>query len=43
MPGKSRYVSAMMIYGHPVRNPRLFLVGALVAASLMLPILGAIR
>jgi hypothetical protein len=31
----------MMIYGHPVRNPRLLLVGALFAAGLMLPILGA--
>ena len=32
----------MMIYGYPVRNPRLLLVGALVAAGLMLPVLGAI-
>jgi len=32
----------MMIYGHPVRNPRLLLVGALLAAGLVLPILGAI-
>jgi len=32
----------MMFYGRPVRNPRLLLVGALVAASLMLPLLGAI-
>ena len=32
----------MMIYGYAIRNPRLMLVGALVAASLMLPILGAI-
>jgi hypothetical protein len=31
----------MMIYGRPVRNPRLLLVGALFAAGLMLPILGA--
>jgi hypothetical protein len=43
MAGKRRYVSAMMIYGHPIRSPRLLLVGALVAASLMRPILGAIR
>jgi hypothetical protein len=33
----------MMIYGRPIRNPRLFLVSALLAAGgLMLPILGAI-
>jgi hypothetical protein len=32
----------MMIYGRPIRNPRLLLVSALVAAGLMLPILGAI-
>jgi hypothetical protein len=31
----------MMIYGHPVRNPRLLLVSALFVAGLMLPILGA--
>jgi hypothetical protein len=43
MPGKWRYLSAMMIYGHPIRSPRLFLIGALLAATLMLPVLGAIR
>jgi hypothetical protein len=32
----------MMIYGRPVRNPRLLLIGALVAAGLVLPFLGAI-
>jgi hypothetical protein len=32
----------MMFYGRPIRNPRLFLVGALFAAGLMLPLLGAI-
>jgi hypothetical protein len=32
----------MMIYGRPIRNPRLLLVSALVAAGLMLPLLGAI-
>jgi hypothetical protein len=32
----------MMIYGRPIRNPRLFLVGVLVAAGALLPILGAI-
>jgi hypothetical protein len=31
----------MIIYGHPVRNPRLLLLGALVAAGLVLPFLGA--
>jgi hypothetical protein len=34
--------AAMMIYGRPVRNPRLLLVSALVAATLLLPILGSI-
>jgi hypothetical protein len=33
---------AMMFYGRPIRNPRLLLVSALLAASLMLPLLGAI-
>jgi hypothetical protein len=32
----------MMIYGRPVRNPRLLLISALFAAAAMLPILGAI-
>jgi hypothetical protein len=32
----------MMILGRPVRNPRLLLVGALFAAGLLLPVLGAI-
>ena len=27
----------MMIYGRPIRNPRLLLVSALLAASLLLP------
>jgi hypothetical protein len=31
----------MMIYGHPIRHPRLFLVAALVAASALLPLFGA--
>jgi hypothetical protein len=31
----------MMIYGRPIRHPRLFLVGALFAAGALLPILGA--
>ena len=42
MAGESRYLSAMMIYGRPVRNPRLLLVGVLLAASLLLPILGSL-
>jgi hypothetical protein len=38
-----RFMSqAMMFYGRPIRNPRLFLVSALLAAGLMLPLLGAI-
>jgi len=32
----------MMIYGRPIRNPRFLLVSALLAAGLMLPLLGAI-
>jgi len=40
--GEAAYVAPMMFYGRPVRNPRLLLVGALFAASLMLPLLGAI-
>jgi hypothetical protein len=32
----------MMFYGRPIRNPRLLLVSALLAAGLMLPLLGAI-
>jgi hypothetical protein len=40
--GEAAYFPPMMIYGRPVRNPRLFLVGALVAAGLVLPFLGAI-
>jgi hypothetical protein len=32
----------MMFYGRPIRNPRFLLVSALVAAGLMLPLLGAI-
>jgi hypothetical protein len=32
----------MMIYGRPIRNPRLLVVGALLAAGLLLPILGSI-
>jgi hypothetical protein len=32
----------MMIYGRLSRNPRLWLVGMLVAAGALLPILGAI-
>jgi hypothetical protein len=39
---EAAYAAPMMIYGRPVRNPRLLLVGALFAASLMLPLLGAI-
>jgi hypothetical protein len=34
--------AAMMIYGRAIRNPRLFVVGALLAAGLLLPILGSI-
>jgi hypothetical protein len=40
--GEQPYVAPMMFYGRPVRNPRLLLIGALFAASLMLPLLGAI-
>jgi hypothetical protein len=41
--GTKQFIStAMMFYGRPIRNPRLLLVGALFAASLMLPLLGAI-
>jgi hypothetical protein len=32
----------MMIYGCPVRNPRLLLIGALVAAGLIPALLGTI-
>jgi len=32
----------MMIYGRPIRNPRFVLVGLLIAASALLPILGSI-
>jgi len=32
----------MMIYGRPIRNPRLLVVGMLLAASLLLPVLGSI-
>jgi hypothetical protein len=32
----------MMIYGHPLRYPRLWLLGLLVAAGALLPILGSI-
>ena len=32
----------MMVYGRPIRNPRLWLVSLLVAASALLPVLGAI-
>jgi hypothetical protein len=35
------YVPPMIIYGRPIRHPRLLLVGALVAASALLPFLGA--
>jgi hypothetical protein len=31
----------MMIYGRPIRHPRLFLVSVLVAASALLPLFGA--
>ena len=33
---------AMMIYGRPIRNPRVLLLGLLFAASALLPILGSI-
>lgn len=33
---------AMMIYGRPIRNPRLLVVGMLLAAGLLLPVLGSI-
>jgi hypothetical protein len=32
----------MMIYGRPIKNPRLWLLGFLVAAGALLPILGSI-
>jgi hypothetical protein len=32
----------MMIYGRPIRNPRLLVVGVLLAAGLLLPVLGSI-
>jgi len=32
----------MMIYGRPVKNPRLWLLGLLFAAGALLPILGSI-
>ena len=32
----------MMIYGRPIKNPRLFVVGMLLAAGLLLPVLGSI-
>jgi hypothetical protein len=32
----------MMIYGRPIKNPRLLLVGMLLAAGLLLPVLGSI-
>ena len=34
--------AAMMIYGHPIKNPRLFVVGMLLAAGLLLPVLGSL-
>jgi hypothetical protein len=34
--------AAMMIYGRPIKNPRLFVVGMLLAAGLLLPVLGSI-
>ena len=34
--------AAMMIYGRPIRNPRLLVVGVLLAAGLLLPVLGSI-
>jgi hypothetical protein len=40
MPGKLRYLTAMLICA--ARNPRLLVIGTLLAASLLLPILGAI-
>jgi len=33
---------AMMIYGRPIRNPRLLLLSFLFAAGALLPILGSI-
>jgi hypothetical protein len=33
---------AMMIYGRPIRKPRVLLIGLLFAAGALLPILGAI-
>jgi hypothetical protein len=32
----------MMIYGRPIKNPRLLVVGMLLAAGLLLPVLGSI-
>jgi hypothetical protein len=32
----------MMIYGRPIRNPRILLLSLLFAASALLPILGSI-
>ncbi len=34
--------ATMMIYGRPIRNPWLWLLSLLLAASALLPILGAI-
>jgi hypothetical protein len=34
--------AAMMIYGRPIKNPRLLVVGMLLAAGLLLPVLGSI-
>ena len=34
--------AAMMIYGRPIKNPRLLVVGMLLAAGLLLPALGSI-
>ena len=33
---------AMMIYGLPIKNPRWLVVGMLLAAGLLLPVLGSI-
>jgi hypothetical protein len=40
MTGNWRYVSAMMMCA--IRNPRLLVIGTLLAAGLLLPILGSI-
>jgi hypothetical protein len=32
----------MMIYGRPIKNPRLLVVGMLLAAGLLIPVLGSI-